>query len=118
MGGGGDLPFSILRIDLEYKTGIEYRSRIFSSMGEFNILTLLTTTVTGFLTFLLGQQKGKKEVDSIHLQNLETSINIYKTIIDDLRDEIKILNERVEILQGMVNELMEENHKLQRMIEK
>lgn len=87
-------------------------------MGEFNILTILTTTITGFLTFLLGQQRGKKEVESVHLQNLEKSIEIYKTIIDDLRDEISILNERVEKLQGMVNELMIENHKLQRMIEK
>ena len=87
-------------------------------MGEFNILTILTTTITGFLTFLLGQQRGKKEVESVHLQNLEKSIEIYKTIIDDLRDEISILNERVEKLQAMVNELMIENHKLQRMIEK
>lgn len=70
------------------------------------------------MTFLLGQQRGKKEVESVHLQNLEKSIEIYKTIIDDLRDEISILNERVEKLQAMVNELMIENHKLQRMIEK
>ncbi len=87
-------------------------------MGEFNLLTLILSSVTGFLTFVLGQQRGKKEVESVHLQNLEKSIEIYKTIIDDLRDEISILNDRVETLQGMVNELMVENHKLQRMIEK
>ena len=87
-------------------------------MGEFNLLTLIITSVTGFLTFILGQQKGKKEIESVHLQNLEKSIEIYKTIIDDLRDEIKILNDRVEVLQSMVNELMMENHKLQSMIKK
>ena len=87
-------------------------------MGEFNLLTLIITTATGLLTFLLGQQRGKKEIESVHLQNLEKSIEIYKTIIDDLRDEIKILNDRVEVLQSMVNELMMENHKLQSMIKK
>jgi peptidoglycan hydrolase CwlO-like protein len=87
-------------------------------MGEFNLLTLIITSVTGFLTFILGQQRGKKEIESVHLQNLEKSIEIYKTIIDDLRDEIKILNDRVEVLQSMVNELMMENHKLQSMIKK
>jgi peptidoglycan hydrolase CwlO-like protein len=87
-------------------------------MGEFNLLTLIITSVTGFLTFILGQQRGKKEIESVHLQNLEKSIEIYKTIIDDLRDEIKILNDRVEVLQSMVNELMMENHKLQSIIKK
>lgn len=87
-------------------------------MGDFNLLTLIITTATGLLTFLLGQQRGKKEIESVHLQNLEKSIQIYKTIIDDLRDEIKILNDRVEVLQSMVNELMMENHKLQSMIKK
>ena len=87
-------------------------------MGEFNLLTLIITTATGLLTFILGQQRGKKEIESVHLQNLEKSIEIYKTIIDDLRDEIKILNDRVEVLQSMVNELMMENHKLQSMIKK
>jgi peptidoglycan hydrolase CwlO-like protein len=87
-------------------------------MGEFNLLTLIITSVTSFLTFILGQQRGKKEIESVHLQNLEKSMEIYKMIIDDLRDEISILNGRVETLQGMVNELMVENHKLQSMIKK
>ena len=87
-------------------------------MGDFNLVTILTTTVTGFLTFLLGQQRGKKEVESITLSNLEKSIEIYKTIIDDLREEISILNEKVSLLQGKVDELMEENHKLQKMVDK
>jgi hypothetical protein len=87
-------------------------------MGELNLITLITTTVTGFLTFLLGQQKGKKEVESITLKNLEESIGIYKLIIDDLRKEITVLNDKVSSLQNKVDELMEENHKLQKMVDK
>jgi len=69
-------------------------------MGELNLITLITTTVTGFLTFLLGQQKGKKEVESITLKNLEESIGIYKLIIDDLRKEITVLNDKVSSIQN------------------
>ena len=76
------------------------------------------TTVTGLLTFLLGQQRGKKEIESITLKNLEDSIGIYKTIIDDLRIEISVLNDKVSSLQKKVDELMEENHKLQKMLKK
>lgn len=87
-------------------------------MGEFNLVTIIVTAITGFLTFIVGINRGRKEIESVHLQNLEKSIEIYKTIIDDLRDEIKILNDRVEVLQGMVNELMIENQKLQRLQKK
>ena len=87
-------------------------------MGDFNILTLIMTSVTGFLTFLLGQQRGKKEIESITLKNLEDSIGIYKTIIDDLRLEISLLNDKVSSLQKKVDELMDENHKLQEMLKK
>jgi peptidoglycan hydrolase CwlO-like protein len=76
------------------------------------------TTVTGLLTFFLGQQRGKKEIESITLKNLEDSIGIYKTIIDDLRMEISLLNDKVSSLQNKVEELMQENHKLQKMLKK
>ena len=76
------------------------------------------TTVTGLLTFFLGQQRGKKEIESITLKNLEDSIGIYKTIIDDLRIEISLLNDKVSSLQNKVEELMQENHKLQKMLKK
>lgn len=87
-------------------------------MGDLNILTVVMTTVTGLLTFFLGQQRGKKEIESITLKNLEDSIGIYKTIIDDLRIEISILNDKVSSLQNKVEELMQENHKLQKMLKK
>ena len=87
-------------------------------MGDLNILTVVMTTVTGLLTFFLGQQRGKKEIESITLKNLEDSIGIYKTIIDDLRMEISLLNDKVSSLQNKVEELMQENHKLQKMLKK
>lgn len=83
---------------------------------DLNIFEVIVTALTGFLTFLLGQRRGKKEVESIHLQNLEKSIQIYQTIINDLKKEIEKLNTKVESLETMVDELMLENQKLQKLL--
>ena len=79
---------------------------------------VIIPAVTGFLTFLLGQQRGKKEVESISLQNLDKSIQIYQLIIEDLKNEITSLNEKVDTLQRKVDEMMEENNKLKKLIGK
>lgn len=80
------------------------------------IFDVIIPGVTGFLTFLLGQQRGKKEVESITLSNLEKAITIYQHIIDDMRDEIGNLNRKVDELQDKVDVLMEENHQLKKML--
>lgn len=79
---------------------------------------VIIPTITGVLTFLLGQQRGKKEVESISLSNLEKSVAIYQTIVSDLKDEIISLNEKIDILQTKVDEMMEENHQLKKMLTK
>ena len=79
---------------------------------------VIIPAVTGFLTFLLGQQRGKKEVESITLNNLEKSVQIYQTIINDLKEEISKLNIKVDELQEKVDSMMEENLKLKKMLSK
>ena len=81
-----------------------------------DFINIIIPGVTGILTFLLGQQRGKKEVESITLQNLEKSIHIYQTIIDDLKEEIIGLNTKVGELQEKVDEMMKENHQLKLMM--
>jgi peptidoglycan hydrolase CwlO-like protein len=83
-----------------------------------NLFDFIIPGVTGFLTFLLGQQRGKKEVESISLQNLEKSVQIYQTIIQDLKEEIQSLNEKVDVLQRKVDEMMEENQNLKKLLSK
>jgi len=81
-----------------------------------DIINIVIPAITGFLTFVIGQQRGKKEVESISLQNLEKSVQIYQTIIQDLKGEITSLNEKVDALQRKVDEMMEENHSLKKML--
>lgn len=81
-----------------------------------NIIDVIIPAVTGFLTFLLGQQRGKKEVESIHLANIEKGLSIYQNIVEDLKQEILQLNKKVDVLQDKVDALMAENHKLKKML--
>ena len=81
-------------------------------------ITLVSSTVIGFFTFLLGQQRGKKEVESIHLQNLEKSTEIYKTIIDDMKDELIALRKEIELLESKVQTLLQENAELRKHLTK
>lgn len=81
-----------------------------------SLTDVIIPAVTGFLTFLLGQQRGKKEIESITLSNLEKSVQIYQTIISDLKDEIISLNRKVDELQDKVDSMMEENHQLKKML--
>lgn len=76
------------------------------------LMAIFTTLGGSILTFFIGRDRGRKEVDNLHLKNLEDSINIYKTIIDDLRSEITTLSTKVRDLQSKVDELMVENKKL------
>jgi peptidoglycan hydrolase CwlO-like protein len=79
---------------------------------------IVIPAITGLLTFFLGQQRGKKEIESITLSNLEKSLEIYQTIISSLKEEIAELNDKVEILQNKVEELVKENHELKQMLMK
>jgi len=52
------------------------------------------------------------ETDNQVLKNLELSIALYKQIIDDLKDEIKQLNIKIQELEAKVDELHKENKTL------
>ena len=80
------------------------------------ITDVIIPAVTSFLSFLLGQQRGKKEVESLHLANIEKALSIYQDIVSDLKEEILHLNKKVDVLQDKVDALMEENHKLKKML--
>lgn len=80
------------------------------------MVTLIISSISAFGAFVVGQRKAKKELESMSLKNIEDSIGIYKTIIDDLKMNIIQLQEQVRELQVKVDELMDENHKLKMML--
>jgi CII-binding regulator of phage lambda lysogenization HflD len=80
--------------------------------------TLLISSVSSVITYFIGLRKSKKEIESITLINLEKSLEIYKSMIDDLTGRINQLNAQVKELNDKVDDLMTENHNLKLMLEK
>ena len=80
--------------------------------------TLLISSVSSVITYFIGLRKSRKEIESITLINLEKSLEIYKSMIDDLTGRINQLNAQVKELNDKVDDLMTENHNLKLMLEK
>jgi predicted ribosome quality control (RQC) complex YloA/Tae2 family protein len=76
------------------------------------IVLIISNALTAFASFFVGRRKTEADSDNAILNNLAASINIYKTIIDDLKEEIHQLNIKVEQLEKKVDLLTEENTKL------
>jgi len=76
------------------------------------ILLIVSNAITAFTSWFIGRRKTNAETDNQVLKNLELSINLYKEIIDDLKNEIRDLNFKVQELERMVENLMLENKKL------
>lgn len=76
------------------------------------LLLLISNALTAVASFFVGKRKTDAETDNQVLKNLELSVNLYKQIIDDLKQEIHDLNLQVQQLEQKVEELMIENKKL------
>ena len=82
------------------------------------LVTFLASSVTGIVTFIFGIRKGKAETEGMLLENLEKSISIYQVIINDMREEIKTLNGKIDDLEKKVESLLLENNELKEMMKK
>ncbi len=78
------------------------------------IILLVSNILTGVASFFVGKRRSDAETDNQVLRNLELSVNVYRTIIDDLKKEIHDLNIQVQMLEKKVEELMLENKKLRK----
>jgi len=78
------------------------------------ILLFLSNTITAFAGWFVGRRKQQAETDNSVLRNLELAVNLYKNIIDDLKQEIHELNIKIQELEKKVDELHKENLKLKK----
>ena len=82
-----------------------------------NMITFVISTITGIVTYLLGVRKARKETDGLVLNNIEKSLDIYNTIIGDLRGQIEDLLDKVQVLEDKIDELHSENSYLKNLLE-
>ena len=77
-----------------------------------DFILLLSNILTGIAGWFVGRRRQQAETDNQVLKNLEVSIGIYKQIIDDLKEEIKLLNYKIQELEKKVGMLHQENSRL------
>jgi len=79
---------------------------------DANLLLILSNAITGVAGWFVGKRKQQADTDNAVLRNLELSVNLYKTIIDDLKEEIHGLNLKIQELEKKIDELHAENKRL------
>jgi prefoldin subunit 5 len=65
--------------------------------------------LTGIAAWFVGRRRQQAEVENQVLRNLELAIGLYKTMIDDLKEEIHGLNLKIQDLEKKIDELHQEN---------
>jgi len=75
-------------------------------------LLIISNAITGVAGWFVGKRKQQADTDNAVLRNLELSVNLYKTIIDDLKEEIHSLNIKIQELEKKIDELHAENKRL------
>lgn len=78
------------------------------------MMILGSNAAVAIISYFSGRRQSNAITDNQVLQNLEISVNLYKTIIDNLKNEIHELNSKVQELEVKIDELMEENHNLRK----
>jgi len=82
-------------------------------MNTENVMMILgSNAVVALLTFIFSRRKENAEIDTNVIANLEKSIMVYGTIINDLKKEIAELNIKIQELETKIDQLKEENQQL------
>jgi hypothetical protein len=69
------------------------------------IVTTIISTLTAVSGFWYGWKKNKQDITSSSLNNILTQVTIYETIIENLRQEITILIQKIEAQNETIREL-------------
>ena len=77
-----------------------------------DLILFASNILTGIAAWFVGRKRQQADTDNQVLKNLELSIALYKQIIDDLKEEIRQLNLKIQELEQKVDRLHAENKKL------
>ena len=80
------------------------------------VLTVISTAVAAVTSWFVGVRKTRKELESMSLNNIEKSIEIYSVIIDNLKDEVKEMMVKIDELEDKIDKLTKENAELHKLL--
>jgi cell shape-determining protein MreC len=77
----------------------------------------LISLVTGLAGYFFGARKNRKESDSISIQNVAASLDVYQQIIDDLEKRLDGMQKKMSEMENTIHNLQNENKQLRQLIE-
>lgn len=78
---------------------------------------LVSTVVSGWVSWIFARKKYNSEVDSNLIENMQKSLEFYKNLSDDTEQRLdKVLEDNIALRQT-VEELLKENKQLKREID-
>ena len=83
---------------------------------DSTVLTVISTAVAAVTSWFVGVRKTRKELESMSLNNIEKSIEIYAVIIDNLKDEVKEMMLKIDVLEDKIDALTKENFELHKLL--
>jgi chromosome segregation ATPase len=81
-----------------------------------NNFEYIIAAITGLGGFILGARKQRKEVDSITIQNVAASLDVYQQIIDDLERRLDMMQKKMTEMETTIHKLENENKQLRKLI--
>jgi galactitol-specific phosphotransferase system IIB component len=62
-----------------------------------------SSIISSAITYLFAKRKYRNEADSTEIDNLKKSIEVYQTIIDDLKERIQDIKNEVNVMKTEFN---------------
>ena len=75
---------------------------------------ILLVIIPSVISYILGYRMNNVDICGKRLDELEKSIGVYNTIIDDMSKKIDTLKNEINKLEATIQDLMKENKKLKR----
>lgn len=76
-------------------------------------ITIVTSAITSFITWLLAKKKYNAEVDNNLIRNMQEALEFYKKLADDNKERLEELIKRNEQLEAKNEELGKRDDKLE-----
>jgi len=76
------------------------------------IIGLASSTVTAFISWILGKRKENADISTIQLENSQRVIDMVTQMNEKLEAKVDQLSKKVDDLTIEIESLREENHKL------